>query len=238
MPIMIERYGLRDDGGGPGTYRGGLGLDYAIRVFSPRATLTCRGMERTHFRPWGHAGGHPGTQGFARLRLPDGTVRKLGKIDVMELHLGEVLEVGTPCGAGFGDPLEREAGLVLADVLDGYVTAEAARGLYGVVIAGDAVDQAATRSERARLAAGRSAPMPDLSAGPERDTFEAAWPDALQSAIRDAVWEQAAGLRWIVREAVVQRIRERLEAGERLCAAAVGALAQETVAKLRRQLYV
>jgi N-methylhydantoinase B len=237
MPIMIERYGLLDDGGGAGERRGGLGLDYAIRVLSPRATLTCRAMERTRFRPWGRAGGHPGRQGFARLREAGGAVRELGKIDVMQLRPGEILEIGTPCGGGFGDPLERDPVRVVADVSDGYVGAEAARELYGVVLdAAGELDAEATPRLRARLRAERP-PVPDLYAGPERAAFEALWTDALQSAVHDAVWRQPAGLRSIVKEAVEAHIRERFDAGGRVAPEEVGAVAEAALAQLRRRLY-
>jgi N-methylhydantoinase B len=237
MPILIERYGLLGDGGGPGEFRGGLGLDYAVRVLSPRATLTCRAMERTRFRPWGRAGGHPGRQGFARLRESDVAVRELGKIDVMELHAGEVLEIGTPCGGGFGDPLDRDPGRVAADVSDGYVGTEGARELYGVVMGADgAVAAGATRALRERLRRKRP-PMPDLAAGPEREEFESRWTDALQTAVHEVVWTHPPGLRAIVKEVVEARIRDRFDAGEPVHPGDVAAIAGDALAGLRRNLY-
>ena len=238
MPMMVERYGLLEDGGGPGEFRGGLGLDYAIRVFSPRATLTCRAMERTRFRPWGRAGGRPGLQGFARLREPDGSVRELGKIDVMELRPGQVLQLGTPCGGGFGDPLDRDPGLVAADVADGYVSAAAAEEHYGVVVAsGGAADAEATAARREQLRAERE-PLEDFAAGPERDAFEADWTDALQSAVHTAVWTYAPGLRAIVKQAIESRIRGRFEAGAAVDPGDVEGIARDAVDELRRDLYV
>jgi N-methylhydantoinase B len=238
MPMMVERYGLLEDGGGPGEFRGGLGLDYAIRVFSPRATLTCRAMERTHFRPWGRAGGHPGLQGFARLREQDGTVRELGKIDVMELRPGQILQVGTPCGGGFGDPLDRDPALVAADVADGFVSVAAAAERYGVVVgAAGAVDPEATGARRERLRAERE-PLDDFAAGPERDAFEARWTDALQSAVHAAVWTHPPGLRAIVKEAIDSHIRARFDAGAAVGPGDVAAIARDAVDELRRDLYV
>jgi N-methylhydantoinase B len=67
-------------------------------------------------------------------------------------------------GAGFGSPLERDPEAVKEDVLDEYVSAAAARERYGVVLTGDpedgtlAVDAAATRALRARLASERGRP--------------------------------------------------------------------------------
>ncbi len=236
MPLLIERYALREDGGGPGVHRGGLGLDYAIRVASPRALLTCRGMERMRFRPFGRAGGAPGELGFARVRAADGTVRELGKIDVMELRPGEVLEIGTPCGAGFGDALERDAQRVAADVQDAYVSAEAAREYYGVVLRDGHVDEAATRTLRAQLAAERPQPS-DPDVGPERRAYEAAWTDAVQSAINEAAWRWPAGLRAIIKEEIQARVAEDLDRGAPVDAARVAVLAEDTVARLRAGLH-
>ena len=237
MPIMIERYGLLEDGGGPGQFRGGLGLDYALRVLSPQATLTCRAMERTRFRPWGRRGGHPGRQGFARLREPDGTVRELGKIDVMELHPGEVLEIGTPCGGGFGDPLQRDPARVAADLRNGYVSAAAAHDVYGVAVGPDGrADADATAALRERLRAER-VPMRDFAAGPEREAFEARWTDALQSAVHAVVWRHPPGLRSILKRVVEARIRERFDAGERVDPGEVAGIADDALARLRGRLY-
>ncbi len=141
------------------------------------------------------------------MRAADGTVRELGKIDVMELRPGEVLEIGTPCG-GFGDALERDAQTVAADVQDAYVSAEAAREYYGVVLRDGHVDEAATRTLRAQLAGERPQPS-DPDVGPERRAYEAAWTDAVQSAINEAAWRWPAGLRAIIKEEIQARVAGR-----------------------------
>jgi N-methylhydantoinase B len=235
-PVLVERYALRSDAGGAGRSRGGLGLDYALRVLSPRATATCRGMERMIFRPWGRGGGQPGTQGYARLRRGDGSVEQLGKIDVLEMRPGEVLEIGTPCGAGFGDPLERPPEAVLGDVLDGFVSTESARELYGVVVAGAVLDAEATRALRGRLG-GAGSDWPDFDLGPERRAYEMRWTDALQDAVNAAAWAQPAGVRTVIRELLQQELGRRLEAGEAVAPSEVPRLAAKIVASLRARLY-
>jgi hypothetical protein len=52
-------------------------------------------------------------------------------------------------GGGFGDPLERDPALVVADVAEGYVTREAAETAYGIVWGGDGVNADATARRRA-----------------------------------------------------------------------------------------
>jgi N-methylhydantoinase B len=66
------------------------------------------------------------------------------------LKPGDLVRVETNAGGGFGDPLERDAELVLKDVLDRYVTVDRAREDYGVVIDAQkmSVDVQATQSLR------------------------------------------------------------------------------------------
>ena len=65
----------------------------------------------------------------------------------------------SPGGGGWGDPLEREPERVQWDVIEGYVSADAARERYGVVLTPDlSVDAAATQARRAALRQGRTAP--------------------------------------------------------------------------------
>ncbi len=54
----------------------------------------------------------------------------------------------SPCGGGYGDPLERDPRRVLDDVLDGLVSERNAREQYGVVLSGGAVDTGATEQLR------------------------------------------------------------------------------------------
>ena len=235
-PILVERYALRDDAAGAGRWRGGTGLDYALRVLSPRATATCRGMDRVRFRPWGRAGGQAGTQGFARLLTAGGEVRELGKIDRVEMGPGDVLEIGTPCGGGFGSPLERDPDLVLRDVLDGFVSEGGARDVYGVVLEGGTVDASGTAALRHRLRA-QAAPAPDFTQGPEREEYEADWTDAVQDAVNAATWSYPAGIRVVVRQLLQAELSRRFEAGEAVAADGIRALSDEIVAGMRARLY-
>ncbi|HEY5830130.1 MAG TPA: methylhydantoinase, partial [Hyphomicrobiaceae bacterium] len=62
---------------------------------------------------------------------------------------GDRVEVMTPGGGGYGDPLGRDAALVDRDVSRGYYTGEEARTLFGVAIGADgAIDAAATAALR------------------------------------------------------------------------------------------
>jgi N-methylhydantoinase B len=56
------------------------------------------------------------------------------KIPSRQASAGDSYRTVSPCGGGYGDPLERDPAMVLEDVLDEYVSLENARSQYGVVI--------------------------------------------------------------------------------------------------------
>ena len=69
------------------------------------------------------------------------------------LQPGDVFHHRMAGGGGWGEPRDRDRDAVLRDVLDEKVSASAARELYGVVIQGGAIDEAATRRLRAKAKA-------------------------------------------------------------------------------------
>jgi N-methylhydantoinase B len=78
-----------------------------------------------------------------------------GKVSGFPLEPGDVLLMESSGGGGFGDPLERDPANVVADVREGYVSAGAAKAIYGVVLCGDAADGVATAVRRTELRAAR-----------------------------------------------------------------------------------
>jgi N-methylhydantoinase B len=100
-------------------------------------------------------GGGPGARSKSVLR-PNGEaeIQIPSKLE-FTMDPGDVLDVWTTGGGGYGDPLERAPDLVLADVLDRKVSLEAAKADYGVVIAGRALDEGATAALRAKLRSAR-----------------------------------------------------------------------------------
>lgn len=81
-----------------------------------------------------------------------------------QLQQEDVVLIRSAGGGGYGDPLARSPDRVAADVCEGYVSVEAARDRYGVVLGpGHRVDAAATAKRRHELAAAR----PALSAVPD-----------------------------------------------------------------------
>ncbi len=170
-PVEFVKYGLARDSGGPGRWRGGLATEMAFRVFAPDSRVTARNRDRSFFRPWGVLGGR--AAGLSDMMVNPGTphAKRLGNIDTVVLQPGDVLEIRSAGGGGRGDPFEREAWRVAADVRRGYVSPEAAEREYGVVLRDGVVDEPAT----ARLRTGRAPPTVHFHFGPEREGYEAQW---------------------------------------------------------------
>lgn len=149
-PIRYTRYELVPDTGGPGRWRGGAGLVKGIE-FLTDTVITVRATDRFERTPPGIRGGGKGTG--AGWIVNEGTPNEYslaGKVTNHRLRAGDILTMRCPGGGGLGDPLERDPALVLRDVEDGIVSPEAARAIYGVVLAEDgrAVDIPATEACR------------------------------------------------------------------------------------------
>jgi N-methylhydantoinase B len=160
FPLLIERLALATDSGGAGIRRGGLGYlkefrtlcDSAFLCVADRAILSC----------WGLRGGKAGAP-FRVTIDPGGPNERVlpGLVDDEPIPAGTLVRVETTGGGGWGDPLEREPGLVALDTLEGKISARAAREEYGVVLTGSdgspqangapRVDAAATLALRDRL---------------------------------------------------------------------------------------
>lgn len=174
MPIVYLYRREQLNSGGPGKWRGGNGVEIAIK---PHKT------EETNFQivssdpaintSPGLAGGLPGHPGnFLTLSNPDlrermhsgilptdraslekefGELTRLSPKSAETLTQDEVFCVEYSGGGGFGDPLHRDPALVLSDVAEGRVTAEHAQRSYGVVINNGAIDVEATAAMQKEL---------------------------------------------------------------------------------------
>jgi N-methylhydantoinase B/oxoprolinase/acetone carboxylase alpha subunit len=166
FPIRIPRARLWGDSGGAGRFRGGLGLEKVFEAVGADILISHRG-ERFASSPWGLHGGAPGRSARAFILRKDGTREDLPSKKMITLHSGDQLWEYIAGGAGYGDPLERDPESVLADVLDGKVSRNGARGVYGVVLDGDTVDEVATKDARAEIARARAAAAATFDRGPD-----------------------------------------------------------------------
>jgi N-methylhydantoinase B len=133
-PVLVESYRLRQDSGGPGEHRGGLGTEMVIQALSP-LTLDTR-IERMHCPPWGLEGGDSGAGNGAGIRRNGEWQENLpnAKLVGTRLRAGDAFRLSAGGGGGFGNPLERPLELVEEDVIEGYVSADSARDDYKVAI--------------------------------------------------------------------------------------------------------
>ncbi|HVG78923.1 MAG TPA: hydantoinase B/oxoprolinase family protein [Patescibacteria group bacterium] len=204
VPIVVRRYHLIPDSAGPGRFRGGFAVRLDFQVFRPEGLVTARGMERLRFAPWGVAGGTAGATGSVVLNPGTAGERGLPKIDVLALEPGDVLSVRTPGGGGHGHRFERPTADVATDVAAGLVSREHAREAYGVVLAGERVDETATTALRT---ARRDEPTyAEFDFGPARREHERRWPSSLQDAFIELLMSLPAPYRAYVRRTLHPRV--------------------------------
>jgi N-methylhydantoinase B len=142
-PLLIEKYGLVDDSGGPGQFRGGMGVERAWKLLAGEAQLTIRSDRRDH-PPYGLAGGKPG-MGSTTILIRDGVSEELPTCVTTRIKAGDRLYHRHPGGGGWGDPLQRDPAAVHEDVRNNRVSVEAAHDEYGLMVELD-VDQVASTS--------------------------------------------------------------------------------------------
>ncbi|MFG1722997.1 hydantoinase B/oxoprolinase family protein [Micromonospora chalcea] len=128
--MFFERVEIRTDSGGAGRFRGGCGLRRDIRFVTPGEFLTV--IKKTKSAPWALAGGaqpepnqvvvFPGTDREHRV-----STRRTA------VAVGDRVTLLTAGGGGHGDPGSRDPEAVRRDVAEGYVSARAARDVYGVI---------------------------------------------------------------------------------------------------------
>lgn len=129
-PLVQRERVLRVDSGGAGRRRGGLGQCTAMAARGEISWSVNGNVDRVLRPASGVESGHDGAAG--RFGLSDGT--DLPSKSRVNLRPDDVVDVILPGGGGYGDPFEREPEAVLADVVDGYVSVQAARELYGVEV--------------------------------------------------------------------------------------------------------
>ncbi len=125
-PYRVRHFRLRENSGGRGRRRGGFGVDMAIELLRGEAVVSLLG-DRGRFPPRGLGGGEDGAPTRFRVRRASGEIYEppfITKDERIPLAAGDIIEVCSAGGAGFGPPAERTAEDREADRLAGYYTGE------------------------------------------------------------------------------------------------------------------
>ena len=146
-PVSIFNYGFRENSGGLGKFRGGLGLyrEYTINTDG----FVSLWFERSVTPAWGLFGGKDGLPPNVNIKIPNEEEKNLLKANGLQIKKGTVLTTYTGGGGGFEEPLDRDPQDVLKDVKNRYVTIEKAKEDYKVSITANLeIDENATTKLR------------------------------------------------------------------------------------------
>ena len=137
-PIKFRKWALRQDSGGAGENRGGLGAIYEIELLEEEAKAFIFG-ERSKFAPPGVVGGGNGAINKFSYEY-EGEIKSpplASKMVDISLSKGKAVRLETPGGGGYGNPYERKIEIVVNDVKLGYISSDTAVAQYGVFINDD-----------------------------------------------------------------------------------------------------
>ena len=102
FPVRLDSYEIREGSGGAGRWKGGNGGVRRVRFLEDMtASILSNGRKHGAF---GMAGGQPGQVGVNRVVRGNGTVEELGHIGQADMKPGDVFEIHTPGGGGYGQP--------------------------------------------------------------------------------------------------------------------------------------
>jgi len=149
-PVFFTQWALRPDSGGPGRHRGGLGAIYEIELLEENADVFLFG-ERGRHPPPGVVGGGPAALNRFEFDTEDGRKSPPMASKMVGIHIkrGQRVRLETPGGGGYGPPEERSLDAIRRDLDLGFVTPEAARRDYAVVLDAEGrIDEAATAELR------------------------------------------------------------------------------------------
>ena len=137
-PACVTRWGLRQDSGGPGRNRGGLGAIYEFEMLAEEADLVVFG-ERARFPAFGILGGGSGAPNRIVYQQDDGehSPHRTAKLSGVVLRKGQCVRIESPGGGGYGPPGDRPLEAIARDVALELVSGAAAERDYRVTIAAD-----------------------------------------------------------------------------------------------------
>ena len=149
-PLLVERYTLRQDSGGAGEFRGGLGTEQVVQALHDIRFSSQ--MDRVKCKPWGLDEGHSGAGNSVAIHR-NGKDKEThfpnGKAFNQTLNPGDAYILRSGGGGGFGTPLKRDLAALERDLRCDYVSREEAEKTYGAVFTADGrIDAEATAKHR------------------------------------------------------------------------------------------
>ncbi len=207
FPIRYHYRRLYRDSGGPGYFRGGAGMEFAVSPHDApdggiHYVVSGKG---THFpMSEGLAGGYPGAPNRYVWHHSDGETTEVDW-GVFPLMGEDRLEICWNGGGGIGDPLARPIEAVAEDVKNGIVSIAAAKNIYGVVINDNEADPAASKQQRAtirKLAAARDTVMAQRILALNSGKIICAGCEAVISDNASLHWKTSAAIRHVPLENV------------------------------------
>jgi N-methylhydantoinase B len=132
--VLVDEYSLRCDGAGAGEYIGGSGVTRSYKVLSDNHRLTVM-FGRHKFAPWGMNGGEGGSPNEVYIQKANGeTDGPFGISSRYELNKGDVVQLVTGTGGGYGHPYDRPVSKIVADVKNGYISVDQAKEKFGILL--------------------------------------------------------------------------------------------------------
>lgn len=148
-PVRINRFQLRQDSGGPGQNRGGLGIIKEYEALFEESYLYLW-FERSITPAWGIKGGKDGAKPNVVIRKGQ-KIKETLKTNAYRMEKGTIVTIYTGGGGGYGNPLDRDTEKVLEDYRMGYISHEHAEKEYGIVLdESGTIDMSASRHSRLR----------------------------------------------------------------------------------------
>jgi N-methylhydantoinase B len=134
-PVIFDHYKMRNNSAGAGLHRGGLGMEFKVRVKDGTCQSSVLG-DRGRFAPFGLHGGHDAACAEVEYTLGGKSYRPehVTKDEGVAMDGNDTARVATAGGGGWGNPLERDPRRVLRDVVREYISPDVAREDYGVVL--------------------------------------------------------------------------------------------------------
>jgi N-methylhydantoinase B len=152
FPLVVHEQRIEPDTEGAGRFRGAPSarVEYGPVAGSISLIYASDGQRNPAA---GARGGGPGAGSRQYRRRSDGGLEELPGLGNVTLLEGETVVTFTTAGGGYGSPWQRDVERVRHDVVEGWITADRARDMYGVAVTlGGAIDSTATEALRAALA--------------------------------------------------------------------------------------